>query len=61
MVSRLLNELPTIAVIVAGVLGLSETDAEVWREAAVAVSGLIAWFTVRANINGPVTLSKQSG
>jgi len=62
MIARLLNELPTIAVIVAGIVGLSESDAAVWQEAAASVSSHIAWFTVRANIDGPVTLkTKQSG
>lgn len=61
MLDRLLNELPTIAVIIAGIIGLTEAEAEVWREVAVSVSGLITWFTVRANIDGPVTLRKRNG
>lgn len=61
MLDRLLNELPTIAVIIAGVIGLSESDAAVWQEAAASVASLITWFTVRANIDGPVTLRKRNG
>lgn len=56
---RLLNELPTIAVIAAGILGLNESDAAVWQEAAASLAALVTWIVVRASSDGPVTLVER--
>lgn len=53
--SRLLNEAPTLAVLVVTVLGLGESDAEVWKEAVASIAGLVVWFTARGSIDGPAT------
>lgn len=56
---RLLNELPSLAVIGATILGLSESDAAVWQEAAASIAALVTWFTVRASVDGPVRVVER--
>ena len=55
MGKRLLNEAPTLAFIIAGIVGLDQSDAQVWQEAVASICSLIVWFTVRNSVDGPVT------
>lgn len=56
---RLLNEAPSLAVIACTILGLSESDAAVWKEAVASLGALVTWFTVRQSVDGPVRLVER--
>lgn len=54
---RVLNELPTLVVVILEVIGVSEADAAMWVELVTALCSFGLWLLVRASIDGPVTLA----
>lgn len=59
MLDRLLNERPTIYVLVALAVVLSGVDLGTFKETIVSISGLAAWMHVRSQVDGPQTRKRD--